>query len=264
MSAGAPSEPHLWILHAGEVAGAYQSILGGVGTLHFLPSLRHLLARIRDAASAPASLVIANLRPQGESFLDLLCSDVARDGRPWPWLAVAWSDELDRIRACYRHGAAGYLSTPLHAGELQAKVERALRNREETATVAGYEIDPATFTVRRGEQRSPTLTAREFQILWILLRAPSWSAARAEIQARVWRQLHVGPKTLDVHLAHLRAKIGPLGLSLRADGPGRLALVAHRAQGPLSGFSGTDSPRPHRSRPRVRPSRRSSREAALA
>ena len=99
---------------------------------------------------------------------------------------------IARIRAVMRRAAAlGGTSGPLRAGELEVD-ERARR-----ATLAGRELE---------------LTPKEFELLAALARDPGAAVSRQRLLAEVWQTSWYGSsKTIDVHVAALRRKLGDPG-----------------------------------------------------
>jgi DNA-binding response OmpR family regulator len=68
-------------------------------------------------------------------------------------------------------------------------------------------IDPKTRLVEiNGEER--TLTAKEFDLLWVLARHPRQVFNRNQLLDIVWGQTeYIDPSTVTVHVRHLREKI---------------------------------------------------------
>ena len=99
---------------------------------------------------------------------------------------------IARIRAVMRRAAAlGGPNGPLRAGELEVD-ERARR-----ATLAGRELE---------------LTPKEFELLAALARDPGAAVSRQRLLAEVWQTSWYGSsKTIDVHVAALRRKLGDPG-----------------------------------------------------
>jgi len=203
----------------------YRAALGRHHCLRFLQSGRTLRAWLGAREDTP-DVLIADLRPQGETILELLRSAPSAGLRPRSLMVVSWVDDLDLVRECFALGAAEYISAPFQTAELRVKVERILRSASSTPAAQADELalDPRTLTVRLGLRTSDGLTAKEFQILSSLVVTPGRTAARSDILRQVWREARVEPKTLDVHLSHLRRKVERLGLSIHQAGTGRLAL----------------------------------------
>jgi two-component system, OmpR family, alkaline phosphatase synthesis response regulator PhoP len=56
------------------------------------------------------------------------------------------------------------------------------------------------------------LTAREFDILRVLMAQPGKALSREEIMRFAWGpNTFLVPRVVDVHLGHLRVKLGPTG-----------------------------------------------------
>ena len=152
----------------------------------------------------------------------------------------ARGEELDRVLGL-ELGADDYLVKPFSARELVARI-RALSRRltpqaastsgpapiEESGpqTIGNLEIDRRTHKVRL-DSSDLDLTPKEFALLALLAEDPGALRTRAEILDQVWDPNWYGPtKTLDVHVASLRKKLGDpswietvrgVGFRLRAD-----------------------------------------------
>jgi two-component system, OmpR family, response regulator len=109
-------------------------------------------------------------------------------------------------------GADDYMVKPFDIAEFYARL-RALQRRpaavqQPQLVVGDLVFDPATRTVRVGDQ-SPVLTTTEFGILEMLVRRSPTVVARRSIAMGVWDDEAdaLGSNTIDVHLARLRAKL---------------------------------------------------------
>ena len=122
----------------------------------------------------------------------------------------ALSDVATRIEGLER-GADDYLGKPFHLGELVARLRTLLR-RPELATVsavgfADLTMDLGTRIVRRGGRTIP-LSAREFDLLALLVRSPEQVFTRDQLLAHVWgAQREVQPGSVETCISALRAKI---------------------------------------------------------
>ena len=68
-------------------------------------------------------------------------------------------------------------------------------------------LDPIARRVFKGEQEVQ-LSAREFDLLGVLMRNAGRALSREELLALVWGEEWIGdPRTLDVHVRWLRLKI---------------------------------------------------------
>jgi DNA-binding response OmpR family regulator len=137
-----------------------------------------------------------------------------REGGDWtPVLFVtARDDEVDRIIGL-EIGGDDYLTKPFSPREMVARVKAVLRRSQETAaadvlTAGSVRLDPARRSVTVDE-RPVALTLTEFNLLAALLRTRGRVLGRAELMAQAWGQADYGAsRTVDVHVAQLRAKLG--------------------------------------------------------
>lgn len=130
----------------------------------------------------------------------------------------ARADEIDRV-SLLELGADDYIVKPFGFRELTARVRAVLRRsaRDDASPsrsdgeieVAGLVIDRRTRHVTvDGEDVS--LTPKEFDLLAYLAADPDTVHDRDRILAEVWDEHWWGStKTLDVHVASLRKKVGP-------------------------------------------------------
>lgn len=149
---------------------------------------------------------------------------------------TARGDEVDRVVGL-ELGADDYLVKPFGFRELVARIRAVTRRVDRTGTTAGpgdegnpdgaagtspvreravlscgaIEVDTRTRRVRvHGEEVA--LTRKEFGLLALLARDPGATRTREEILDEVWDPHWYGPtKTLDVHIASLRKKLGDPG-----------------------------------------------------
>ena len=130
---------------------------------------------------------------------------------------TARGEEVDRVIGL-ELGADDYLVKPFGFRELVARI-RAVSRRAEGRTGAGepvpevllngdLEVDLRTRrVVVAGDEL--TLTRKEFDLLALLAADPGALRSRDEILEEVWDPHWYGPtKTLDVHIASLRRKLG--------------------------------------------------------
>lgn len=125
---------------------------------------------------------------------------------------TARDDEVDRVLGI-ELGGDDYLTKPFSPRELVARLKGILRRADGPRAVAplsgaGIVLDPAGRTVHRDSQ-AITLTTTEFDLLEHLLAHPGQILSREQLLASVWGYGdYAGGRTVDVHIAQLRAKLG--------------------------------------------------------
>ncbi len=127
---------------------------------------------------------------------------------------TARGEEADRV-AGLEIGADDYLVKPFGFRELVARIRAVARRVEAGRVVApdvtvngGLEVDRRTRRARI-DGVELALTRKEFDLLALLATDPGALRSREEILEQVWDPHWYGPtKTLDVHMASLRRKLG--------------------------------------------------------
>lgn len=132
---------------------------------------------------------------------------------------TARDTETDRVVGL-ELGADDYLGKPFGFRELLARIRAVLRRRgpAEAAAPVGVltseaiRVDVRTHEVRVNDELVE-LTPKEFDLLVHLMSDPGAVQPRQRILEEVWDRNWFGPtKTLDVHVASLRRKLGDPGL----------------------------------------------------
>ena len=114
-------------------------------------------------------------------------------------------------------GADDYVTKPLGVAELRSRVRAVLRRvrpPENAARILRHgalRMDPATRVVTVGDVLVP-LTYSEFEVLRTLLGADGGLLSRGEIlRAMFGDDAFRDPRTIDVHVHHLREKLRASG-----------------------------------------------------
>ncbi len=126
-------------------------------------------------------------------------------------VVTARGEESDRVLAL-DEGADDYLVKPFGMAELLARIRAVLRRRRpqdnEVLTCGDLTVDLRTAKVTVSGQEV-SLTPKEFGIIECLASDPGRVVSRQEIIEQAWDAHWYGPmKTLDVHVASLRKKLG--------------------------------------------------------
>jgi DNA-binding response OmpR family regulator len=129
-------------------------------------------------------------------------------------MLTARREESDRITGL-ETGADDYVVKPFSPQELVSRVKAVLRrtrgsapgDTERAIEFEGLRIDPKThLVIVKGKEES--LTAKEFDLLWLLARHPRQVFSREQLLDLVWGMTeYVDPSTVTVHMRRLREKI---------------------------------------------------------
>jgi DNA-binding response OmpR family regulator len=129
-------------------------------------------------------------------------------------MLTAKSEELDKVLGL-ELGADDYITKPFSVREFRSRVKAALRrsrmapaNREQEPLERGaLRIDPEKRLVALAGRQVPT-TFVEFEILATLAASPGRVYSRDTLLAHVWGDsAYRDPRTVDVHIRHLREKL---------------------------------------------------------
>jgi DNA-binding response OmpR family regulator len=133
-------------------------------------------------------------------------------GNTMPVLIASARDTVrDRIEGL-EAGSDDYVQKPFDLDELVARVRALLRRSAGTGSplmkCGSVVLDPVRKRVMRGDE-SIELSAREFAVLESLMRKPGAVLSRAQLEESVygWTD-EVGSNAIEVHLHHLRRKLG--------------------------------------------------------
>ena len=127
-------------------------------------------------------------------------------------MVTAKGEEVDRVVGL-ELGADDYIVKPFGVRELLARIRAVTRRTSERRQTRSVRVGALELDVRgrraRIDGRELDLTPKEFDLLALLAREPGAVVSRAEILQEVWQTTWFGSaKTIDVHVAGLRKKLG--------------------------------------------------------
>jgi two-component system, OmpR family, response regulator len=175
---------------------------------------------LRLARAEPFDVIVLDLMLPGLDGITV-CRAIRRDSAnsDAPILMLtARRDESDKVLGL-ESGADDYLVKPFGVRELVARVRALLRrprlsragerldNQAPAVTVGALTIDPSRRQVRTASG-DIELTAREFDLLYLLATHPGMVFSREALLARIWREdTHVTERSVDTLIKRLRKKI---------------------------------------------------------
>ena len=197
------------------------------------PDLRDILQcnleaagyEVDTAASAEEALTLMSGNP------DLLLLDVMMGGMSGfalaqllredqgikvPIIFLTAKDTEDDLLQGFSVGADDYISKPFSLQEVLARVKAVLRRSVKENSAAKAEAEELQLISARkvvciGGAEIP-LSKKEFGILQMLTQNPGRIFSREEILTEVWQnESYVLDRTVDVHIAHVRKKLGKMG-----------------------------------------------------
>ena len=138
-----------------------------------------------------------------------------------PIIFLTAKDAEKDLLTGFSAGGDDYICKPFSLHEVLARISAVLRrsgtevSKPKTLTSEGLTIDferKAAYV----EGMEVRLSPKEFGILSLMVRQPGRVFSRDEILAAVWRGTNcsVIDRTIDVHIARLRRKLGAVGLRL--------------------------------------------------
>ena len=134
-------------------------------------------------------------------------------------MASARGTEYDKVMGLDL-GADDYLAKPFGMMEMVSRIRAVLRRSSVGAAASnlrlgGLSMDVAAHTVTADGIRI-SLTLKEFELLRLFLSAPGQVFSREQLLEQVWGTDYVGEsRTVDVHIATLRTKLGASGDYIR-------------------------------------------------
>ncbi len=168
-----------------------------------------------SARSDPPDVIVLDLMLPGIDGLEV-CRQLRTFTDAYVIMLTARSEEIDTLIGL-SVGADDYMTKPFSPRELTARVRGLLRRPRMTGhisenpavrTIGDLSLDPEARQVLVG-QTPVELTRTEFDLLDALSERPKLVYTRSQLIERVWGPDWGGEEHLvDIHIAHIRAKLG--------------------------------------------------------
>jgi two-component system alkaline phosphatase synthesis response regulator PhoP len=182
---------------------------------------------LKAARAFKPDLVILDLMLPGMDGFEVL-SRLRRESEVYVILLTAKTEETDKIVGL-SVGADDYVTKPFSPRELMARVKAALR-RLQTGAGSASETSMYSFRHLRMDAGARTvtvdenpieLTAIEFDLLKALVENRGRVLSREQLLEKVWGGEYFGEmRVVDVHLGHVRQKLGREDLIVTVRGVG--------------------------------------------
>jgi DNA-binding NarL/FixJ family response regulator len=155
---------------------------------------------IQALAKAKPDLVLTDLTMPGRSGLEFI-KDLKAAHETLPILVVSMHDEAVFAERALRAGARGYIMKEAGGENLLAAIRQVLRGEVYVSPrMSARILDNLSARKPRGSN-SPIekLTDREFEIFQLI--------GQGKSTRDIATQLHLSPKTVDVHRSHIKEKL---------------------------------------------------------
>lgn len=172
------------------------------------------LAGLKATRAFKPDLIVLDIMLPGIDGLEVL-AQLRRESNVYVILLTAKTEEMDKIIGL-SVGADDYLTKPFSPRELIARIKAALRRmRQEGRPSEGHllsfrhvRLDVAARLVWV-DDRLVELTTTEFDLLRVLAEHRGMVLSREQLLDKVWGGAYFGEiRVVDVHLGHLRQKLG--------------------------------------------------------
>ena len=160
--------------------------------------------------AVPHDVVVLDIMLPGRDGLSVV-RQARKRGVKTPILLLSARGAVDERVEGLDAGADDYLAKPFALEELIARVRALARRSEDSPAnklrVGDLVLDTVARTARRGDLEI-ILTAKEFRLLEMLMRAPGRVQGRMAILAKVWEYgFDPGSNVVDVYVRRLRSKV---------------------------------------------------------
>ena len=165
--------------------------------------------------SGPFDLAVLDISLPGMDGFTL-CGELRRTSK-LPIIILTARDDETSVVVGLEVGADDYVTKPFSPRQLSSRVRANLRRRrmdredsdQKVIEFPGLIVDLTRQQVR-AEEKNVDLTAREFEVLELLVSHPGRVYSRDQIMDHLWNGDFFGDaRAADVHIQHIRSKIEP-------------------------------------------------------
>ena len=145
-------------------------------------------------------LVLSDITMPGRSGLEFI-KDIKAQYPKLPILVVSMHDESIYAERALRSGAKGYIMKEAGGDNLLAAIRQVLRGETYVSTTMSAKVLDSLLAKRPRGSSSPIekLSDREFEVFSMI--------GHGKSTREIAEQLHLSPKTVDVHRSHIKEKL---------------------------------------------------------
>jgi len=128
-------------------------------------------------------------------------------------MLTAKADDMDKLMG-FEHGADDYLTKPFNILELKARIRALLRRSAPKTPERSARMTVGHITIDADERNAykdgvlADLTAKEFDLIELLMRSPNRVYSRESLLDTIWGyEYRSDIRTVDVHIRRLREKL---------------------------------------------------------
>ncbi len=170
-------------------------------------------AALAKARGFKPDIIVLDIMLPVKDGIEVLTT-LRRESNVYVIMLTAKTEETDRVVGL-SVGADDYLTKPFSPRELVARIKSALRRLQQPSPIGGQMLAFAHLRVDPGSRQVwvdndlVELTALEFDLLRVLAEHRSMVLSREQLLEKVWGYEYFGDfRVVDVHLGHLRQKLG--------------------------------------------------------
>ena len=171
--------------------------------------------QVLTAYDGAAAVELARREPLDLIILDLMMPQLSgseacmkiREFSDVPIIMLtARSEDADKLMG-FACGADDYVTKPFNILELKARIKALLRRSPALLTVGDLSLDTEQRVALR-DGRTIDLTAKEYDLIELLMKNPRRVYSRESLMNLVWGYSYAGDyRTVDVHIRRLREKL---------------------------------------------------------
>ena len=166
-------------------------------------------AEAAEGSAGKASLILLDVMLPGMSGYQF-AKELRSEGNDVPIIFLTARTAENDLLTGFSAGGDDYISKPFSINEVLARIKAVLGRtvKSDVVTVGGVVVDRLLKTASING-RTLELSRKEYEILELLVSNKGQCFSRADIISRLWKDApYVLDRTVDVHIARLRSKLG--------------------------------------------------------